>query len=436
MGHLAAKEAYRKLRERLDRFPVGAPGRTTIFEILKVIYQPEVAELASRLPLRPTSLGGIARRLGMPEEELRPRLEAMADKGLVLDLDMGGKMRYLLAPTIVGIFEFSMMRVRQDIDQKKLAGLLHLYLLEERDFADSFARSARTTPFRTLIHEPTLPENFTEVLDWEKATCLVEAASRLAVGLCHCRHVKHHVGEDCQLFRLESCLTLGAGAEYLLRHHLAREISRQEALELLAETREKGMVHIADNVQQRPSFICQCCGCCCEVLGGLKRFRLFEDTFSSNFEARPDESACTGCRKCLRACPVGAIEMIEKRHKVKGKNIRLMARVNPDLCLGCGVCALRCESDSMKMQPRPQRRIVPENTFARVLAMALEQGKLGKMLLADAEFLGAGALGAMIDAILRLGPAQQLLARDQLRSRFVDFVLRRAKSSRLPEARL
>jgi Pyruvate/2-oxoacid:ferredoxin oxidoreductase delta subunit len=338
----------------------------------------------------------------------------------------------MLAPTMVGVFEFTMMRIREDIDQKQLAHLIYQYVVGERDFVDSLKKGTKTSLFRTLVHEITLPQDYAEILDWEKASWVVGSAGKWAVSLCHCRHVEHHRGHDCQTFRMESCLSIGLGADYLIRHDLAREIDRAEALDLLTETRDAGMVHICDNVQNRPTFICQCCGCCCEILNAFKKFRLFGNTFSSNFQATPDESKCTGCKKCLKACPVDAIDILDRPRTMNGKKYRWIAKVDPEVCLGCGVCAMKCEFDSMKMIPRPQRRITPESTVARVLAMALEQGKLHHYTAEMGEGAMAQFMGVVAGAVLRLPPAKQLLARDAFKSRFINYILHRARRARVP----
>ena len=429
MGHITTRQTYKKLRERLDRLPVGAPGSGPIYEILKTLYTAEEAELAAQLPLKFKSLHGIARKLGVTEDTLRPKLEAMADKGLVLDFELGGKMRYMLTPTVVGFFEFSMMRVREDVDQSHLAGLFHEYLLGQPDFAEQLSPDTQTSLFRTLVHEEALPESYAEVLDWERATWLVENAGAWAVGLCYCRHIAHHRGADCQKFRMECCMTLGPGADYTTRHGLAKKIDKSQALDLLTETREAGLVHLGDNVQRNPTFICNCCGCCCEVMLAFKKFKMFGDTFTSNFIARVDTEKCNGCRKCAKACPVDAIDILTKPRTVDGKKVKWLAKVDPAVCLGCGVCELECKFDAMHMEPREKRRIAPEDTMTRVLSMALEQGKLQELLIDEGEGPTAHAANAMLGAILKLPPAKQLLARQQLRSRFVDFLVSGAKKA-------
>jgi len=428
MGHTTAKDTYAKLRERLDRYPVGAPGQSTIFEILQTIYTEEEARIACRMPLRFSSLKTLSRRTGIDAPLLEKKLDAMAGKGIVMDIRKGDEARYILNPTIVGFFEFSMMRIRDegDIDQKKLAGLFHRYMLEEADFAEQFSSKTRTTPFRTLVHENTLPENYSEVLDWERATHVVNTAGKWAIGICHCRHVMHHMDADCSVFRMEdSCLSLGPAVDYLVSHSFAREIDRDEAAALLEESRDAGMVHICDNVQRRPTFICNCCGCCCEVLNSLKNFRIFGSTFSSNFLADVDGSECTGCLECLKACPVDAIDRVVEDRVVKGKKRKYIPRVDESVCLGCGVCAMKCKNSAMQMKARPKRRIAPESAFARVITMALEQGKLQDMLF-DADAGAGGFISkAFVGAVLSLPPAKQILAVDAVKSRFVGYVVSR-----------
>jgi len=427
MGHLASKQAYGKLRKKLDSMPVGAPGETTIYQILELLYTPEEAAIGAQMPLKLSSLAAISRKTKIGETELKQRLEKMANKGIVLDLHIGDKVRYMLTPTIVGFFEFSMMRVRDDVDQKELAHLLHKYMLEDGEFAGQFDPASRVSPFRTLVHEQTIPEDYTEVLSYERVTEILNDSKRFSVGLCHCRHVAHHLGRDCQVFEMECCLTIGPGVDYTVRHGLAREITKSEAFDLVSRTREANMVHLCDNVQRRPTFVCSCCGCCCDVLNGFRKFEVFGNTYSSNFEASVLADGCIGCKKCQKACPIDAIDLVVSPHMVNGKKIKKLAKVDLDVCLGCGVCALACESNALVMAPRAQRRLVPESAFARVLMMAIEQGKLQDLLFDKEDGFGATAASVLLGAITKLPPAKQLLARDAVKSRFVDFMLRRMR---------
>lgn len=424
MGHLTRKEPHRILREQLDRFPMGAPGNTVVMDILETIFTTAEAQLAASMPLGFSKLEELSTKLNEAPEVLKVKLDVMADKGLVLDLEIGGQTKYCLPPTLVGLFEFSMMRIRDDFDQKELAGLFSRYLVEEPEYFLQIENNT-TTPFRTLVHEETIPSDYSEVLDYERATKIIAGEDLVAVGICHCRHVAHHLDRDCRLFTMESCLSFGSIADYLIRHNFAERIEQDQALDIVAEAKSKGMVHIGDNVQKEPNFMCNCCTCCCEVLNSFRNFDFFSNTFSSNFEARVSQRDCTGCKKCFKACPVEAIDMIEAAGS-QDKNEQ-NARVNKDVCIGCGVCIPGCKNGSILMRPRPQRNITPENTIARTLMMAIEKGTLSDLLVDRHSSMTSAAIGLLIGAITKLPPGKQLLARESFKSRFVDFLMSKSK---------
>ena len=194
------------------------------------------------------------------------------------------------------------------------------------------------------------------------------------------------------------------------------------SLDIISTAKKKGMVHIGDNVQHEPNFLCNCCVCCCEVLGSFKNFDFFTNTFSSNFEATSDSSMCNGCKACEIACPVDAITM--EAAGVSRSSGREMQRAVIDLevCIGCGVCVPKCKKGARAMAPRPKRHLVPENTIARTLMMAVENGTLQNLLVDRHAGMSSAAIAAVIGAVLELPPAKQLLARNSLKSRFVNFL--------------
>ena len=423
MAHHGVPKIYNLLQRRLDRYPVGAPESEALYEILKILYSEEEAKIAIGMPLKFTSLFKLSKRINIEKKILKDRLTCMSEKGLVFDIERNGEKYYMLMPTVVGAFEFSLMRVREDIDQKKLSEIYHQYMVEDSTFArDAF--QGETQIGRAIVYEETIPENcLTEVLNYEKASAIIEGSSSFSVGLCYCRHKSKHLGHSCK-FPLQNCMSFGQAAEYFIRSGLGKRIDKSEAKDILVQSKELGMVHIADNIQKNVAYICNCCGCCCGQLGAINRFGITRAIMSSNFLAVADEQRCSGCGICARKCNINAI--ILAGTDIPGE---LKAKISEDICIGCGVCAMFCKKQALSMISRKRKVLVPETTLARVITMALERGKIQNLIFdADSNFWLL-SMNKFLGAIQKLPLVKRKLLNQQIKSKLINIMLQKAKSS-------
>lgn len=424
MAHRTLKSGYRDLAARLNRFPQGAPPTQLLFKILRILLQEREASLLAQLPIRPFTASRAAEVWGMADAEAQKVLEGLADRALLLDYLAEGETRYVLPPPMAGFFEFSLMRVRHDIDQKALSELFFQYLNVEEDFARELFARGETQLGRVFVHETALPEiGDLHVLDYERASEVVRRAPVIGIGVCYCRHKMAHLGRACDA-PMDICMTFGTAADSLTRHGVAEKIGAARCLDLLAEARERGLVQFGENVREGVSFICNCCGCCCEALIAARRFGHLRPVHTTNYIPSLDSTACNGCGKCAKACPVEALDLAAADEPSRPKAKK--ARLHEDSCLGCGVCVAACPKDAIAMRSRAERVLTPLNTTHRVVVMAIERGTFAELLVDGQASFGYRAVAAILGALLKMPPLKQALASRQVKSRYLEALLTKA----------
>ncbi|MCX5759823.1 MAG: 4Fe-4S dicluster domain-containing protein [Candidatus Hydrogenedentes bacterium] len=418
MAHTAAKSGYQQLVARLNKAPQGAPPSDLLYQILSMLFSEEEAAKVALLPLKPFGAKKAAEAWKMPLAEAQALLERLADRALLLDYPgRNGDMHYMLPPPMAGFFEFSMMRVRDDIDQHLLAELFYQYLNVEEDFVKALFATGETQFGRILVQEAVLSsDNALHVMDYERATEVIKTSPDIGVSMCYCRHKKQHLGRTCDA-PMDICMTFNTAAGSLIRHGYARSVEAAECLELLDQATERGLVQFGENNQKGVSFICNCCGCCCEAMRPIH---------TTNFVPAVDAGACTGCGRCVSACPVEAMALISA-NDAQAPN-RRMARLDDRVCLGCGVCVRACGKNALKLESRPERVITPVDSVHRAVFMAVERGKLQELLFDNQASANHRAMAAILGAIVKLPPIKRAMASEQMKSRYLERLLSRTKS--------
>ena len=423
MSHLANRSGYARMVERLNRFPQGAPPSDTLFAILKLLLSEREAGIIASLPVRPFDAKTAAGALGLSVPEARRELDALASRALLVDMERPEGTIYFLPPPMAGFIEFSMMRLRNDVDQKALGELYYQYMNVEEDFIKSLFTRGETQLGRVFVHEPALPTaGAVEVLDYERASEVIRMASHIGVGVCYCRHKMQHVGRECDA-PLDICMTFGDTAASLARHDYARKIDAAECLDLLDRTYEHGLVQFGENAREGVAFICNCCGCCCEAMIAARRFASLHPVHTTNFLPEVSAESCSGCGKCVTACPVEAMGLVSANdgRKPNARN----ARVEESICLGCGVCVRTCSHGSLKLKPRGGRVITPVNSAHKTVMMAIERGTLQHLVFDNQAHFSHRAMAAILGVILGLPPIKRGLASRQMKSRYLETIIKR-----------
>ena len=423
MAHHTVKSGYVELVDRLNRFPQGAPPSELLYKILEMLYSEKEAKLVSLLPIRPFTAEKAGRVWGKDPGTTQKILDELCSRAILMDMEENGHRIYCLPPPMAGFFEFSLMRLRNDIDQKVLSELFYQYLNVEQDFIKELFLKGETKLGRVFVHEPVLSKrNEFRVLDYERATRVIQTASSIGISICYCRHKMSHVGRDCDAPK-EICMTFNITAASLIKHGFAKKVGASECLELLNKAYEHNLVQFGDNVREGVNFICNCCGCCCEAMIAARKFAIFHPVHTTNFIPDIQEAACTGCQKCVTVCPVEAMALVSAGDPHHPK--RKKASLNAEICLGCGVCARVCPVDCISLRSREQRVVTPLNTAHRVVLMAIEQGKLQHLIFDNQMSKSHRAMATVLGVILNLPPLKQAMASRQMKSVYLDTLIQR-----------
>lgn len=358
MGHhLDGKSNIVPLIDRLNKYPIGLPDSETLRRILALLFSEDEAYIASRFPLTEATLAELVRATGWDSPKLKVKLEEMAEKGLVMDTTYGGKTFYLLMPGLIGFFELTFMKQRSDLPVVELAQLMTEYLYgdPEQKMGREFFTS-KTPLTRSLPYEEHIPVS-SQVATYESAREIIKKAGYGAIGMCYCRHKKDHLNESCKKKAptREICISLGTAAKFMVRRGFAEQRSTEQLLAVLDQARDLQLTHITDNIRHKPSFICNCCSCCCELLGGVQMGYPM-GVAKTNYTLQVDTLTCLGCGLCQKACNVKALDIIDVENGKKKKCVQVIS----DNCLGCGACISACPSKSLSLVYAPGRPVPPE----------------------------------------------------------------------------
>ena len=206
-----------------------------------------------------------------------------------------------------------------------------------------------------------------EAMDYERAEILVRAQHKFSVAPCICRQEKQISGDGCDK-PLEVCMAFGAAAEYYVQNDMGRAITLTEALDVLVQAEEAGLVLQPSNSRDA-AFLCACCGDCCQVLVNVKRHPKPASIMSSAFVAALDRDICDGCGTCETRCQMEAISVDNGQ-----------AALDLDRCIGCGLCVTTCPSWALSLarKPEAEQPFVPKGLIDANLRLGQARGKLGK----------------------------------------------------------
>jgi electron transport complex protein RnfB len=332
-----SENVYRKLAQTLDAIPNGFPATESGVELqlLAKIFTPEEATMAAVMCLDLEPAAEIAARAGVDAKIAYRTLKAMVRKGQIRAGRGEGQLAFGLMPFAVGLYEEQLPRL--DVE---LATLFEQYYQEMQGAFAHYAPAIH----RVIPVEEAIPAGM-EIYPYERASELLGSAKAWGVRHCICRVQQKLVGKGCDR-PVENCLVFAPVAGVFDHSEVTRAITKEEALRILRETEDAGLVHSPGNYRDGISYICNCCTCCCGVLRSVAEFGVPTAIASSGFHAVVDAEMCIGCGDCVERCQFEALAVPED-----------VCVVDVARCVGCGLCATVCPADALHLERRPEDEI-------------------------------------------------------------------------------
>jgi electron transport complex protein RnfB len=333
-------DAYEKLAHALDLLPGGFPRTTSGVElqILKKLFSPEEASVASNMTGTSETTGAIAERSTLSQEETETRLTAMVDKGIIWgSTKRDGIKRFRLAPFVIGFYE-----EQWDIMDHEFAHLCEQYWNEGG--AEGIMRYEPAL-HRVVPAQGSVKTEF--ILPYDDIKPLLLQATSFELRDCICRKQQDLLETRKCDFPLDVCLVFSPKE----RPEGPHSITQEKAVEVLDRSEEVGLVHTVSNVASGVFYVCNCCGCCCQILRGINEFGIEQSVAKANYYAVVDPELCLGCGICEERCQVHACSVDE------------VSVIDLTKCIGCGICVTGCPNEAMKLELRPDAEIIhpPDN---------------------------------------------------------------------------
>ncbi|MFX1256906.1 MAG: ATP-binding protein [Promethearchaeota archaeon] len=359
-----SEEKYKKVVNVINKAGgTPLPINDTLISIIKNIIKEDELEfiLLFRRKISQT-MEQLKKNSKLSEEDILKKADTLAKKGVMFNQpNRQGVIVYRILPLInVGIFEYTFMKeLEYSEENKELSNLFEKLFNELGDLVQNNYDTIismmlkqkpidRTVPIlknketgediEIVVNESIeIPDQ--QVFPTQKVEELINKFDYIAVANCFCRHHKDLLGDPCKQTDIrENCFTFGKSALHVSENGFGRLVSKKEALKILKEAEEAGLVHKAYHpsfdINRDETSICNCCKCCCGQSG--ERFPTINTT---NYISQINQDLCVGCGTCVEKCHFNSIQL----------NINNKAERIGEYCIGCGLCAYFCPQNAISM---------------------------------------------------------------------------------------
>lgn len=279
---------------------------------LECVVSDEQADVALKMGLRkPRTVKELAARCKKPEDYVRKIAMELAEIGVCKVYTENGEDVFLVQIFAPGILEMMVNNKKQCEKYPQIARAFEEYT-RIRIAAVAPVLPMGTGMMRVIPVQKAIDGNPHKV-EIEEIEYYLNKYDIFSVADCSCRRSRRIMGEGCGHLETDMCIQMGSGAEYYIRTGRARQITREEAREIILRAEENGLMHQMPNIEGEgeTAAICNCCSCSCFAMRVATMFKAPE-AIASNYYAEADKEKCVACGQCVETCPTNALKLGQK----------------------------------------------------------------------------------------------------------------------------
>lgn len=331
--------------------------------ILEHLLTPQQARIAAELPMHgpsPTPQE-LAERTGLDTATIARELDILFRKGVVFPRNFRTQEHPRFARSLTQIHDASQslegISVYDEAGKRRLWELWEEFMESEWNGEIAQRIMALERPPSRILPAYRAIADLPDVLMEENIAEILKAQSAIAIVSCSCRKRKGATGNPCSKSHDFNCFQFNRSAEYVAGRGHGRLISYDEAMELIQEVEEDGLLHIWPNSPtMTTNTMCNCCRDCCMNLHPMDQYGVPWDKYyeRSRYQAVVDSELCNGCDECIDRCHFDAISLEEDPESGERKAV-----IDAEKCFGCGVCVVKCGLGALQLQAvRPPEHVL------------------------------------------------------------------------------
>lgn len=153
----------------------------------------------------------------------------------------------------------------------------------------------------------------------------------IGASMCSCRYGRKLLDEGCADDPELWCIGVGDMADYCRETGKGRDVTYEEAMEILKRAEDNGFVHQITNIDGEGKIFA-ICNCNVNICNALRTSQLFNtpNMSRSAYVAHVDKDNCVACGRCVEYCPAGAVKLGQKLCRADGSEVEYPRQPLPD----------------------------------------------------------------------------------------------------------